>query len=85
MKKNSFFNTDSRDLLYKTVHICNACKFDRLHKKLALFVIVSHFHLLGQKHQLTMESVHCESIMVYSTGPRSLLENLSLVIPKEAK
>ncbi len=39
------------------------------------FVIVSHFHLLGQTHQLTTQLVHFpfitnyESVMFYSIGP----------------
>ncbi len=32
--------------------------------------IVSHLHWLRQTHQLTKESLHYESVIVYSTGPR---------------
>ncbi len=44
----------------------------RLQNKLVFFVTVSHFHWLGQTHQLTTESVESESLMIIVQGPKAL-------------
>ncbi len=42
-----FYETDTRGLYYKLLGVCKVWKFDNLQRK-SIFIIVSHFHLLGK-------------------------------------
>jgi len=48
----------------------NVQKIERLSSKLVFFVNVNHFHCAKQTNLLTLESVHYENVVFYSTGSR---------------
>ncbi len=70
----------SRGLCYKTLQIRKLHKMGGLRSKLGRFVVrVSHFGL--DNHQLTMESVHYESVMFLFCRPRGpVLQNFFLAV-----